>query len=190
MRVTLMPRGDVLRPAAELLIANVYARRYGARISAFPNTLITLVGVDGGVHCAAGLRFAADGFFSEAYLDAPADALLSALRRTPVNRDKIFEVTSLASQSPRFVGNFLRKIIAGGESAGFEWAFFTATAPLRTLLERMGVALTPLAHADSTRLPNSGMWGSYYAFAPRVCAVHRDAVEACLSRQAQVAANG
>jgi len=185
MRVILTPRDDVLRPAAERLIAEVYAQHYAAHISAFPDTLVTLIDADGAVHCAAGLRFAADGFFSEAYLDAPADAVLSALRSIPVGRDKIFEVTSLGS-----LGDFLRKIIAGGEAAGFEWAFFTATAPLKALLERMGLSLTPLADADSARVPNPGAWGSYYAFAPRVYAVHRDSTAACLGWQTRVPVHG
>jgi len=191
MRVTLTPRDDVLRPAAERLITEVYATHYAARISAFPDTLITLVGADGStVRCAAGLRFAVEGFFSEAYLDAPAEAVLSALRHAPVPREKIFEVTSLASRAPHLVGGFVRRIIARGEAAGFDWAFFTATAPLKALLEGMSLNLTALADADSARVPNPGMWGSYYAFAPRVYAVHRDSISDCLALQTEVAAHG
>jgi len=190
MRVTLTPRDDVLRPAAERLISEVYATHYAARISAFPETLVTLVGADGTVHCAAGLRFAAEGFFSEAYLDAPADAVLSALRHAPVHREKIFEVTSLASRAPHLVGGFVRKIIVRGQAAGFDWAFFTATAPLKALLEGMSLNLTPLADADSARVSNPGMWGSYYAFAPRVYAVHRDSIADCLALRTEMAAHG
>jgi len=190
MRVILTPRDDVLRPAAERLIAEVYATHYAARISGFPDTLVALVGGDNTVHCAAGLRFAAEGFFSEAYLDAPADAVLSALRHAPVRREKIFEVTSLASRAPHLIGGFVRNIIARGKAAGFEWAFFTATAPLKALLEGMSLNLTPLADADSARVPNPGMWGSYYAFAPRVYAVHRDSIGDCLSLQPRLAAHG
>ena len=143
-----------------------------------------MVGGDGAVCCAAGLRFAAEGFFSEAYLDAPVDALLSALRPAPVRREKIFEVTSLACRAPHLAGSFLRKIIACGEAAGFEWSFFTATAPLKALLERMRLPLLPLAEADSSRVANPQSWGSYYAFAPRVYAVHRDSIGFCLRREA------
>ena len=119
--------------------------------------------------CAAGLRFAADGFFSECYLDAPVDEVLSACGLLPVRREKIFEVTSLASRAPHMVGSFLRKIIACGEAAGFEWAFFTATAPLKALLERIGLPLMPLADADRSRVANPDAWGTYYAaFAERL----------------------
>ncbi len=111
--------------------------------------------------------------------------LLSALRHHPVRREKIFEVTSLASRAPHLVGSFLRKIIACGEAAGFEWAFFTATLPLKALLERLGLPLLPLADADRSRVANPDAWGSYYALAPRVYAVHRDGIATCLGEQAR-----
>jgi hypothetical protein len=190
MRVTLIPRNDDLRPRAEQLITEVYARHYAARITTFPDTLVSRIGANNAIDCAAGLRFAADGFFSEVYLDAPVDVLLSALRRHPVRREKIFEVTSLASRAPQFVGSFLRKIIACGEAASFEWAVFTATAPLKALLERLNLQLALLANADRSRVANPDAWGSYYALAPRVYAVHRDGIGACMGRQARVAAHG
>jgi Thermostable hemolysin len=189
LRFQLTPSDDHLRPAAERLISEVYARHYGARVTALPNTLVTMVEGEGTVRCAAGLRLASDGFFSEAYLDAPIETLLSALRREPARRDKIFEVTSLASEAPYLVGSFLRKIIACGEAAGFDWAFFTATAPLKALIERMNLQLIALAEAESLRVSNPEIWGSYYAFAPRVYAVHRDHTALCLRRHAGSAAH-
>ena len=190
MRFILTPRDDNLRPAVERLIGETYASHYGARIVAFPDTLVAMVGGDGAVCCAAGMRFSPEGFFSEAYLDAPVDALLSALRHAPLSREKIFEVTSLSCRAPHLAGSFLRKIIASGEASGFEWSFFTATAPLKALLERMGLTLLPLAEADSSRLANPQRWGSYYAFAPRVYAVHRDSIGRCLRREAGAGAYG
>jgi hypothetical protein len=189
MRAAIIPRDHELRPAAEQLIAEVYARHYSARITAFPATLVAMISDDGTVLSAAGLRFAAEGFFSECYLEAPVDAVLSALSRYPVRREKIFEVTSLASRSPHTVGSFLRKVIACGEAVGFEWAFFTATAPLKALLERMSLPLVPLAAADRSRVPNPDAWGSYYALAPSVYAVHRDVVGARVSRDVGAAAH-
>jgi Thermostable hemolysin len=188
MRFILTPRDNYLRPAAERLITDVYARHYGARVTALPDTLVTMVDSQDAVPCAAGLHFASDGFFSEVYLDAPIESLLSALRWMPTCREKIFEVTSLASQAPYLVGGFLRKIMACGDAAGFHWAFFTATAPLKALLERMGLRLVVLADAESVRVPSPESWGSYYAFAPRVYAVHRDSIALCQQRQAGTAA--
>ncbi|MGE5260609.1 MAG: thermostable hemolysin [Actinomycetota bacterium] len=190
MRAIIIPRDDDLRPKAEQLITEVYAQHYGAHITAFPDTLVARIATDNSIECAAGLRFAADGFFSEAYLDAPIDLLLSAIRYHSVRREKIFEVTSLASRSPHLVGSFLRKIIACGEAAGFEWAFFTATFPLKALLERLGLPLVPLADAEHSRVANPDAWGSYYELAPRVYAVHRGDVAACLGEQARAPIHG
>jgi hypothetical protein len=174
MRTRIIPRDDGLRPKAEELISTIYARHYGARVASFPDTLVARITPDNSIECAAGLRFAADGFFSEVYLDAPIDVLLSALRHQSVRREKVFEVTSLASSAPHLTGSFLRKIIACGEAAGFEWAFFTATESLKTLLERLGLPLMFLTDAERSRVPNSDAWGSYYTLSPRVYAVHRD----------------
>jgi hypothetical protein len=180
----MIPRDDDLRPKAEQLITEVYAQHYGARITIFPDTLVARIAGDHSIECAAGLRFAADGFFSEVYLDVPIDLLLSAIRYRSVRREKIFEVTSLASRASHRVGLFLRKIIACGEAAGFEWAFFTATRPLKALLERLNLPLVPLAEADRSRVANPDSWGSYYTLAPHVYAVHRDDVAACLRQHA------
>jgi thermostable hemolysin len=190
MRATIIPRDDDLRPKAEQLITDAYARYYGARITAFPDTLVARIAADNSIECAAGLRFAADGFFSEAYLDAPIDLLLSAIRYRSVRREKIFEVTSLASRAPHSIGSFLRKIIACGEAAGFEWAFFTATEPLKALIERLALPLLFLAEADRTRVANPDMWGSYYELEPRVYAVHRDDAARCLGEQSRAPVHG
>jgi hypothetical protein len=190
MRVTMILPGHELRPATEALIAENYARHYGARIHSFPATLVAMVGAADTVLSAAGLRFVADGFFSECYLSAPVETVLTALRRRPVRREKIFEVTSLASQAPHIVGSFLRKIVACGEAAGFEWAFFTATLPLKSLLERLSLPLVPLGEADRARVGKPEDWGTYYDLAPSVYAVHRDLVGACIGRDVRVAANG
>jgi Thermostable hemolysin len=190
MRVQLTPRNDRLRPAAERLIADAYAQHYGARITSFPELLVSMVQDDGAVRCAAGLRFAEDGFFSEIYLDAPIEEVLSALRDGAVRREKVLEVTSLASRAPLLVGGFLRKIIACGQAAGFEWAFFTATAPLKSLLDRMQLVILPIADASPLQVANPQTWGTYYAFAPRVYALHRDTIGLCRGRVAGAVAYG
>ena len=190
MLAALIPRDHDSRKEAEQLIREVYALHYAARITVFPKMLIGMIGDGGALLCAAGLRFAADGFFSECYLDAPVDEVLSGVWHSPVCRQNIFEVTSLASSAPHAVGPFLRKIIACGEAAGFEWAFFTATAPLKSLLYRIGLPLMPLAVADRSRVAQPETWGTYYELAPSVYAVHRDVVGACVDKPARVAAHG
>lgn len=185
MQVAILKRDDRLRPKAERLIADVYAQHHGACIRQFPDALIARIGEDDDIDCAAGLRFAADGFFSEAYLDVPIEMILSVQGSASVRREKIFEVTLLASRSPHLVGSFLRKVIAGGEAAGFDWSFFTATAPLRALLKRLDLPLALLARAERTRVETPEDWGSYYTLAPYVCAIDRDSVAAWLGGETQ-----
>lgn len=171
-RVVLVPRTHPLRRDAEACIESVYDRAFGARDLEFAPTLIAWVGKAGRPLCAAGLRTVADGFFSEAYLDAPIDWLLSARTAGPVRREAIFEVTMLASRSPEASSGFLRQIALLGRRAGFEWSFFTATAHLRKLLWGLGIPTLELAPADPRRLPDAERWGSYYDHAPEVCAVN------------------
>ena len=190
LRTAIIPRDHDLRPATERLIAEVYALHHAARVRVFPATLIAMVSSRDELLCAAGLRFAADGFFSECYLDAPVDEVLSAVWCERVGREQIFEVTSLASRSPHIVGSFLRKIVAWGKAAGFEWAFFTATTPLKGLLERIGLPLMPLAVADSARVAHPDDWGSYYELSPSVCAVHREATGPCEDNPARAFVHG
>ena len=188
MRVTIIAPGHELRRAVEVFIDATYARSYGARVQKFPRTLLAQISDDKSVLSAAGWRLA-DEFFSECYLDAPVETLLGALTHRPVSREKVFEVTSLASRVPHSVGSFLRKIVACGEAAGFEWAFFTATEPLRSLLQRLDMALVPLGKAERSRVAHPEDWGTYYEFAPNVFAVHRDFVGACLGKPARMAAH-
>jgi len=84
----------------------------------------------------------------------------------------------------------VRKIITCGEAAGFDWAFFTATLPLKMLLERMQLILAPIGEANRAVVANPKSWGTYYAFAPRVYAVHRDTIGLCLGRRAGAVAYG
>jgi hypothetical protein len=190
MRMLMLPRGHLLRPAAERLIAEVYARCYSARVPAFPEMLVTTMDSDGHPVCAAALRFATDGFFSECYLDAPIQTVLKQKVPLPLGRDRIFEVTSLASRTPHLAGSFLRAIVARGEDDGFEWAFFTATERLKSLLERMRLPLFYLAEADQSRVADPHAWGTYYKRRPGVYAVHRAGARLCLKRQSLVAVHG
>lgn len=169
--LALVPRSHPLRGEAEACIAEVYERAFGASGLDFPSLLVAWADAEGRPLCAAGLRTAADGFFSEAYLDRPIERLLAARSGRPVARAVVFEVTTLASRRAEASPAFLRQLAVFGHCAGFRWAFFTATERLRRLLGGLGIPAVELAAADPARLPDAGRWGSYYSRAPRVCAV-------------------
>ena len=186
MQAAIIPRDHDLRTAAEQLIAEVYALHYAAHITSFP----------GNAHWHDRRRWRAC-FAPPACALPPMAFSPSAISMhrwmkycracgaSPVAAQKVFEVTSLASRAPHTVGPFLRKIIACGEAAGFEWAFFTATAPLKALLDRLGLPLCrspPLnARGSQTRTPGAAIT----SFAPSVYAVHREVVGACVGKPCQ-----
>ena len=165
--------GDPGRPEIEAFIRRVYALRHNAQVDTFPSNLIAVRDVHGDVICAAGLRTAEDGFFSESYLDAPVERILSRLVDKDVDRNEILEISTLVSLAPAKLPRFLARLIAFGEEHRFSWSFFTATRRLRRVVEKVGLAPIYLADADRTRIENSERWGSYYALEPRVYAVTR-----------------
>jgi Thermostable hemolysin len=167
----LLTNDDPRRLAAEEFIKNTYAARYGARLEAFPSRIIALSDNRGEIVCAAGLRFLDDGFFSERYLDAPIEDVVSAISARAVTRSAIFEVTTLASRAPLVTAEFIAEIGTFGEKAGFEWSFFTLTRRLHLMVGRLGIAPTLLGEADFRRIADSDRWGTYYACEPKVYAV-------------------
>lgn len=162
---------DPRRIDTENFIRTTYALRYGAVITEFPRRLLALFDANGRVVCAAGLRDARETFFSESYLDAPIELILGQCSGTKVERSAVFEVSTLASQTPCSSAGFVRDIIAFGEAEGFRWSFFTATSRLHLLLSRLGIGPISLGEARADRVAGASHWGTYYASRPRVCAV-------------------
>ena len=170
-KTVLLTIDDARRRSAEEFIKDTYAARYGARLEAFPSRIIALLDHREAILCAAGLRFLDDGFFSERYLDAPIEDVVSAMSARAVTRSAIFEVTTLASRAPLATAEFITEIGGFGEKAGFDWSFFTLTRRLQLLVSRLGVAVSCLGEADRQRIADSERWGTYYACQPKVYAV-------------------
>jgi len=164
-------QSDALRYRAETFIRNIYAAEYGATIRAFPARIFAAVDDRSEIVCAAGLRLYDDGFFSELYLNSPIEQVLGVVSRRPVARDEIFEVTTLASRTPRATTGFIDSIGCFGEAHGFAWSFFTLTRRLLRLVERLGHPLAHLADADFRRIPDHEQWGTYFATNPKVFAI-------------------
>lgn len=159
------------RSDTESFIKRTYAKAYGAKITQFPERLISIRDRAGDLLCAAGLRFADEGFFSESYLGEPIDHLLNALDSRPVQRHEIFEVSTLASRSPRNIAAFIDAIVRYGQRNRCNWAFFTLTRRLHLLVRRIGLNPIFLCEADQLRIDHSESWGRYYAEQPKVFAV-------------------
>lgn len=167
----LVTKSHPARQAVEALIAQVYAREYGATVTTFADLLIALPDSDGGFRAAAGLRIG-DGFFSETYLDQPIEHILSKYWQPPATRSEIAEVTTLAASHPNASLALISGITGYLRSLGVRFAFFTVTERLGQMLKRVGVPAQTLADARADRVANPQEWGLYYATNPKVMAIH------------------
>lgn len=158
------------RTAAENHIQSVYWNTYRAKITDFAPLLVVAQRPDGQILCAAGIRTARDGFFSDAYLKQDFSTVLRQLAGLDVPADQIMEVVSLASKTPFPVLPMLDRMIEWGRENGMTCGVFTATRPLRQLLRRTGLAYTELASAQASQVANPQDWGRYYETDPKVCA--------------------
>lgn len=180
MSLELVLPNSPYRAAAEAMIAEVFWREYRAHVFRFPECMIAVLDRDGRVQCAAGLRDAASGYFSEAYLDRPVEMLMSERIGHPVLRAEVVELVSLAARRPGGLLALLRGFAEFGLAQGFRWGMFTATERLRALAARLGIVLLDLGPALPQRIPFPELWGSYYDNAPHVCAVEGYEAEGCL----------
>lgn len=184
-KTAIVTRDDPSRPDLEAFIRKIYRLTYNASVDDFPAQLIAFRSDNDELLCAAGLRTAEDGFFSENYLDAPIEKILCELSRRPVGRDEIVEVSTLVSLAPAEVFKFIAEMISFGKANRFSWSFFTATARLRRIVEKLGLSPIYLADADQRRVVNFERWGNYYAEQPRVYAITSPSLAAGISASHQ-----
>jgi Thermostable hemolysin len=171
-----VPRRDRLRPVVEDAIRNLYWKRYSASLSSFASMIVAEVTQCGHVECAAGIRFGNETFFSECYLELPMEQALADHLADTVDRERIVEVCHLAGMSPGHSLPFVQTLIGLLRTMDIEWAVFTATKPLRNLLQRNRLAMIELGCADRSRVPNPESWGDYFRYEPRIMAVSRMAL--------------
>lgn len=169
MRFEFLTGDSPAREEAEQHIHDVYRQVYGAEITEFAPRLVTAHDPAGRILCAAGLRTAEEGFFSDVYLDGGFGQGLKDTNGQHIPPQQIMEVVSLASRTPFPVLAMLDVMVDWGRDRGMTCGVFTATAKLRALLDRAGLDYARLAPADPARVVSPGSWGSYYAHDPWVC---------------------
>lgn len=160
------------RTQVEQFLERSYARAFGGELTAHYPILMSVWDAEGGLHAAAGLRFAArEDLFLEQYLDRPVEAETARVFRTPVARTEVAEIGNLASSSPG-ASVFLFLALAGYlDQQGCRFAAATATRQLRRIFRRVGFGAERLAEARPERLGDqAGRWGSYYENDPQVLA--------------------
>ena len=165
--------GDTTRAGVEEFIHGVYARRFGAHVTAFAPVLVSLHDpVDGSIVAAAGYRQAGGcTLFLERYLDAPVEQVLARQGGDVPARAGIFEVGHLAAQR---AGEGRRLIFLLGDhlaGEGAQWVVSTLTEELRHLFVRLGITPLALGRADPGVLGGTAsQWGTYYDHHPVVLA--------------------
>lgn len=171
MHFEIVPRGSALRPAVEAMVRNVFYTEYGARVTTFPDRMIVVLDSDGAPRCAAALRDARVGFFSEQYLDIPLEQAIGQARGCVIPRSAVLELGSVAASRPGALLMLLRGFAHVGLENGYRWGVFTATNRLRRLAQRFSIDIADLGPASAGRIANPQDWGQYYDHDPRVCAV-------------------
>ena len=171
-RLEPMHRTHPQRAGFEAFIAARFGRAYGARLTHF---LPHLLGVrDALERWQAAAGYAAAGvqeLFLEQYLDAPIEEALGRALGRPIARNDVVEVGNLAAVSAGMARALIPLLARHLHRMGYRWVAFTATRPLRTSFQRLGLRPLALAAADPARLPDGGVsWGSYYAQDPVVMA--------------------
>ena len=154
------------------LIAMVYRKAYGARLSAFMPRLLKVAEPQGAFRAIVGIRSAAeDRLFLETYLDEPIEQAIAALKGEAVDRGSVVEIGNLAESR---AGDARLGIIASTmylHTLGYRWVVFTAVPQLLNAFKRLGIEIQEMVPADPGRLSEEqrAVWGRYYDEHPMVC---------------------
>ncbi len=165
--------GDRSRAEAEQFIQDCFKRMYGAKISQFMPTLMSLRDEDGDLFGVLGLRAAKDGaLFLEQYLERPVEQILASKINMPVARDGLVEVGNLAAVGTGGGRCLITALTAYLYAANSTWVVFTIGPVLHNAFKRLGLELIDLGAANPDQLtPEERLtWGSYYEQKPRVMA--------------------
>jgi hypothetical protein len=173
MHIQLITQAHPLRPKIEGVTQDVYGQAYDAHIANFPELMLCLLDPNGDALCSVGLRKCHEGFYCEHYLDLPLEDHIFALSAQMVARDKIIEVSNLASCSRKHLLQLLFKVIEHCLNLEMECAVFTATSRLRAALKCLRLPFDEIAIATGEALETDHSWGHYYDTFPSVCIVQR-----------------
>jgi hypothetical protein len=171
MHIAFLGTEHPARAQTERMVRAVYRAVYGARVDAFPPLMVAALDGRGRALCAAGLRTASSGFFSECYLDDPAEVSISRVAHTPVARNDVLEVTTLAGVEACLTLKLAEFVIEQQPFGAMRWGLFTGATALLRALRHAGFAPLELAVAMPERIADASQWGTYYRRSPRVCAI-------------------
>lgn len=165
-------------------VYDCFRRAYGADVIEFAPLLLEL-------RCAertsgvVGLRAASQQpLFSERYLDAPVERVVSEFTGQSVERGEILEIASLAALRPGACQLINIMLVAVAHAAGYRYGCFASTSQLQRILSKQYFAVSTLADANPACLGAAAVrWGSYYETEPCVLLVDIQATLQALQKQ-------
>ncbi|MGB1109184.1 MAG: thermostable hemolysin [Gammaproteobacteria bacterium] len=169
--VSVNPEDSAVCQSVKGFIASVFAKAYGAHVTEFMPTLLTIRGEDAQPQAALGIRPADDSrLFLEHYLDERLESAMGRVLARPIDRASIVEVGNLAAVSAGGARFLITALTAYLKAQGYQWAAFTATPLLQRSFKRLGIDLVHISDADPMRLDDQTResWGSYYKQPPSV----------------------
>lgn len=160
------------RTTAEAFVREAFFRTHRAHITTFMPTLLLLKDAAGTLRGVAGCRKAeTEGLYLERYLPQPIEAVIAERIALRVKREQIIEVGNFASSGSRAARRFMALLAYYFLGDGRMWVTFTATAPVRRMLEHVGARCVELGVAEGACARDStDEWGRYYTNDPRVMA--------------------
>ena len=178
------PRGSRGYAQGCSLVRDKYRAVFAADIEPHPDFFVLArSGPDAAAPAAvAGLTFADNGtLFSERYLDAPIESLISAQEGASVPRSGIMEIGSLASTELHAGAELMRSLPMLAWCLGQRYAICTATHQVRRMFSKLDMEFIALGAAGIDRLAPGAQtnWGDYYSKQPMTG-------YACIARMSRV----
>ena len=160
------------RAELEAFVGDAFKRRHDATVATFMPTLLSFRDGTGQLRGVVGLRGALPRpLYLEQYLEHPVESAIAAATGRTIRREQVVEVGNLAGANCRAAVRMVALLPGYLLSLDYRWIVFTATGPMRSILQGFGAPLVELARADATRVASGpDRWGSYYDTDPRVFA--------------------
>ena len=160
------------RAELEAFVGGAFKRRHDATVATFMPTLLSFRDGAGQLRGVVGLRGALPRpLYLEQYLEHPVESAIAAATGRTIRREQVVEVGNLAGANCRAAVRMVALLPGYLLSLDYRWIVFTATGPMRSILQGFGAPLVELARADATRVASGpDRWGSYYDTDPRVFA--------------------
>ena len=160
------------RAELEAFVGAAFKRRHDATVATFMPTLLSFRDGTGQLRGVVGLRGAVPrSLYLEQYLEQPVEAAIAAATGHAIRREQVVEVGNLAGANCRAAVRMVALLPGYLLSLDYRWIVFTATGPVRSILQGFGAPLVELARADAGRVASGpDRWGNYYDTDPRVFA--------------------